>query len=197
VYQSSQVYQDCTKNSQKQPKQSKQHKNGHWCTSRNMSTKTVPIVYQQCTENSQKTVKTAKMTIGVPIVTGLPRLYQQCNKSLPIVNKNLAIANRASATVSPQQSYAVWQRNIAAARLVLPLSGNAVQQTFHAAAQQFQAGACNTLPAPQPVPRCRLMYQKDCGDDRQQPYDGCEMPTGAVTWMVSVPRSLQQQQELM
>jgi len=33
----------------------------------------VPIV-----KNSQKTVKTAKMTIGVPIVTCLPRLYQQC-----------------------------------------------------------------------------------------------------------------------
>jgi len=64
VYQSSQVYQDCT--------------NG------------VPIV-----KNSQKTVKTAKMTIGVPIVTGLPRLYQQCYNSLPIVNKNLAIANRS------------------------------------------------------------------------------------------------------
>ena len=204
VYQSLQVYQDCTssvptvyQSSKTAKTQSKQHKNDHWCTSRHMSTKTVPIVYQRCTKNSQKTVKTAKMTIGVPIVTGLPRLYQQCNKNLPIVNKNLAIANRASATVSPQQSYAVWQRNIAAARLVLPLSGNAVQQTFHAAAQQFQAGACNTLPAPQPVPRCRLMYQKDCGDDRQQPYDGCEMPTGAVTWMVSVPRSLQQQQELM
>jgi len=27
---------------------------------------------------SQKTVKTAKMTIGVPIVTCLPKLYQQC-----------------------------------------------------------------------------------------------------------------------
>ena len=43
-----------------------------------------PQIYQDCTnsvpivKNSQKTVKTAKMTIGVPIVTGLPRLYQQC-----------------------------------------------------------------------------------------------------------------------
>jgi len=27
---------------------------------------------------SSKTVKTAKMTTGVPIVTGLPRLYQPC-----------------------------------------------------------------------------------------------------------------------
>ena len=47
VYQSSQVYQDCTNS--------------------------VPIV-----KNSLKTAKTAKMTIGVRIVTGLPRLYQQC-----------------------------------------------------------------------------------------------------------------------
>ena len=49
VYQSSQVYQDCTNR--------------------------VPIV--KSSQNSQKTVKTARMTIGVPIVTGLPRLYQQ------------------------------------------------------------------------------------------------------------------------
>ena len=39
-------------------------------------------------ENSQKTVKTAKMTIGVPIVTGLPRLYQQCTNSVPIVKNS-------------------------------------------------------------------------------------------------------------
>jgi len=45
-----------------------------------MSTKTVPTVYQQCINHQKrsKTVKTAKMTIGVLIVTGLPRLYQQC-----------------------------------------------------------------------------------------------------------------------
>ena len=36
---------------------------------------------------SQKTVKTAKMTIGVPIVTCLPRLYQQFTNSVSIVNK--------------------------------------------------------------------------------------------------------------
>ena len=66
-----------------------------------MSTNTVPAVYQQCTnrqkqtKTSQKTVKTAKMTIGVLIVTGLPRLYQQCNNRLQVVNKNLAIANRS------------------------------------------------------------------------------------------------------
>jgi len=56
--------------------------NGHfccWCTNRHMSTKTIQTVYQQCTKNSQKTVKTAKLTIGVPIVTGLPRQYQQCS----------------------------------------------------------------------------------------------------------------------
>jgi len=52
----------------------------HYCTNSHRSTKTVPIVYQQCTnrQKSQKTVKTAKMTIGVPVVTCLPRLYQQC-----------------------------------------------------------------------------------------------------------------------
>ena len=30
-------------------------------------------------KNSQKTVKTAKIIIGVPIVTCVPRLYQQCS----------------------------------------------------------------------------------------------------------------------
>ena len=52
----------------------------HGCTNRHRSTKTVPTVYQspKRVKNSQKTVKTAKMTIGVPIVTCLPILYQQC-----------------------------------------------------------------------------------------------------------------------
>jgi len=49
-----------------------------------ISTKTVPTVYQQCTKNSQKIVKTAKMTIGVPIVTSLPRLYQQCTPGFKV-----------------------------------------------------------------------------------------------------------------
>jgi len=123
VYKSSQVYtktvqtvyQRCT-NRQKQSKtlktQSKQHKNDHWCTSRHRSTKNVPIVYQQCTKNSQKTDKTAKMTIGVPIVTGLPRLYQQCNNSLSIVNKNLAIANRSRVSCAHNTSRAVIGLNI-------------------------------------------------------------------------------------
>jgi len=79
VYQSSQVYQDCTnsvpivKNRQKIVKTAK---------------KTIGVqssqVYQDCT-NSVPIVKTVKrqlkqqkMTIGVPIVTCLPRLYQQC-----------------------------------------------------------------------------------------------------------------------
>ena len=39
-------------------------------------------------KNSQKTVKTAKMTIGVPIVTCLLRLYQQCTKNVPIVKNS-------------------------------------------------------------------------------------------------------------
>jgi len=34
--------------------------------------------YVPFVKNSQKTVKTAKITIGVPIVTCLPKLYQQC-----------------------------------------------------------------------------------------------------------------------
>jgi len=54
LYQSSQVYQDCTNS--------------------------VPTVYQssKTVKNSQKTAKTAKMIIWVPIVTCSPRLYQQC-----------------------------------------------------------------------------------------------------------------------
>jgi len=82
VYQSSHVYQDCTNR--------------------------VPTVYQ----NSQKTVKTAKMTIGVRIVTGLPRLYQQCNNSLPIANKNLPIANRSRVSCAHNTSRAFIGRNI-------------------------------------------------------------------------------------
>ena len=39
-------------------------------------------------ENSQKTVKTAKMTISVPIVTGIPGLYQQCTNGVPIVKNS-------------------------------------------------------------------------------------------------------------
>ena len=42
-------------------------------------------------KNSQKTVKQQKMTIGVPIVTTvtyLPRLYQQCTNSVPIVKNS-------------------------------------------------------------------------------------------------------------
>jgi len=47
--------------------------------------------YQQCAsgvqiaKNSQKTVKTAKMTIGVPIVTGLPTVY---TNNVPIVKNS-------------------------------------------------------------------------------------------------------------
>ena len=59
VYQSSQVYQDCTNS--------------------------VPTVYQSLktvkstsTSTSTRQSKQQKMTIGVPIVTCLPRLYQQC-----------------------------------------------------------------------------------------------------------------------
>jgi len=34
------------------------------------------------------TVKTEKKTIGVPIVTGLPRVYHQCTNSMPIVKNS-------------------------------------------------------------------------------------------------------------
>ena len=102
VYQSSQVYlrlyQQCTnnvpmvKNSQKQSKtvkNSQNSKNDHWCTNRHRFTKTVPTMYQQCTscQKQSKTVKTQskqhKMTIGVPVGTCLPRLYQPCTNSVP------------------------------------------------------------------------------------------------------------------
>jgi len=66
------------------------HQSWYTCNDWYHYTNSVPIV-----KNSQKTVKTAKMTIGVPIVTCLPRLYQPCTNSVPIVNKNLAIANRS------------------------------------------------------------------------------------------------------
>ena len=50
----------------------------------------VPTVYQssKTVKNSQNTVKTAKMTTGVPIVTCLPRFYQQCTNIVPIVKNN-------------------------------------------------------------------------------------------------------------
>ena len=63
-----------------------------------MSTKTVPTVYQQC-PNRQKTVKTAKMIIGVPIVTGLPRLYQQFTNSVPIVKNSQKTVETAKMTI--------------------------------------------------------------------------------------------------
>ena len=85
--------------------QSKQHKNDHWCTSRHMSTNTIPTVYQ-------KQSKQQKMTFGVPIVTGLPRLYKQCNNCLPIVNKNLAIANRSRVSCAHNTSRAFIDLNI-------------------------------------------------------------------------------------
>ena len=84
VYKSSQVYQDCTIS--------------------------VPAVYQssKTVTNSQNTVKSStKMTTGVPVVTCLPRLYQQCNNSLPIINKNLAIANRSRVSYAHNTSRAV------------------------------------------------------------------------------------------
>jgi len=63
------------------------------CTNRHMSTKTVPTVYQ-----SSKTVKTAKMTIGLPIVTCLPRLHQPCTNSVPIVKNSQKTVKTAKMT---------------------------------------------------------------------------------------------------
>jgi len=104
VYQSSQVYQDCTnsvpivKNSLKTAKTAKMTIGVRIVTG-------LPRLYQQCTnsvpivKNSQKTVKTAKMTIGVPIVTCLPRLYQQCNNSVPIVKNSEKQSNSKKMTI--------------------------------------------------------------------------------------------------
>ena len=82
------------------------------CTNRQKHSKPLVYqssqVYQRCTnrQKQSKTVKTAKMTIGVPVVTGLPRLYQQCNNSLPIINKNLAITNRSRVSCTHNTSRA-------------------------------------------------------------------------------------------
>ena len=40
----------------------------------------------------------AKKTIGVPIVTGLPRLYQHCTNSVPIVKNGQKTVKRAKMT---------------------------------------------------------------------------------------------------
>jgi len=61
-------------------------------------TNSVPIV-----KNSQKTVKTAKMTIGVPVVTGLPRLCQQCTKNSQKTVKT-AIMNNVYVSVCCQNA---------------------------------------------------------------------------------------------
>jgi len=62
----------------------------HWCTNRHSTILSNGTLYQssKTVKNNQKTVKTAKMTIGIPIVTGLPRLYQQCTNSVPIVKNS-------------------------------------------------------------------------------------------------------------
>jgi len=78
------------KNSQKTVKNSK---NDDWYTNGHFAVLTVFWLFLTIgtVYHSSKTVKrqskTSKMTIGVPIVTGLPRLYQQCNNSVPIVHQ--------------------------------------------------------------------------------------------------------------
>jgi len=90
VYQSSQVYQDCTnsvptvyQSSKTVKRQSKQQK---WPLVYQSSQ-----VYQDCTNNRKKTVKTAKT---------------------PIVNKNLAIANRSRVSCAHNTSRAFIGLNI-------------------------------------------------------------------------------------
>ena len=53
-----------------------------WCTNRHRSTKAV---------HSQRQSKQQKMTIGVPIVTGLPSLYQQCTNRQKQSNSKMTI----------------------------------------------------------------------------------------------------------
>jgi len=96
------LYQPCTnsvpKTVKRQPKQQK------WPLVYQSSQ-----VYQDCTnsvpivKNSQKTVKTAKMTIRVLIVTGLPRLYQQCTKNSQKTIKT-AIMNNVCVSVCRQNA---------------------------------------------------------------------------------------------
>ena len=58
-------------------------------------------------KNSQQTVKTAKITIGVPIVTCLPKLYQQCtnrqkqSKDSQTAKNDHWCTNRHMSTQSP------------------------------------------------------------------------------------------------
>ena len=57
------------------------------------------VIRHVIVKNSQKTVKTAKMTIGVPIVTCLPRLYQPCTNSVPIVKNSQKTVKTAKMTI--------------------------------------------------------------------------------------------------
>ena len=118
------VYQRCT-NRQKQSKDSQNSKNDHWCSNRSRSTKTVPTVYQ-----SSKTVKNysyysylieftvktqSKQQKNDHWCTNRHRSTkqkQQCNNSLPIVNKNLAIANRSRVSCAHNTSIAFIGLNI-------------------------------------------------------------------------------------
>jgi len=90
------LYQPCTNSVPKTVKNSQNSKNDHWCTNRHRSTKTVPTVYQSSkVKNSQRQLKHHKITIGVPIVTCLPRLYQPCTNSVPkTVKKTVKTAKK-------------------------------------------------------------------------------------------------------
>jgi len=119
VYQSPQVYQDCTNSvpiAENSQKQSKHSQNSTKMTIAVPVVTCLPRLYQPCTNSVPKTVKIQskqqKMTIGAPVITGLPRLFQQCNNSLLIVNKNLAIANRARVSCAHNTSRAFIGLNI-------------------------------------------------------------------------------------
>ena len=62
-----------------------------------MSTKTVPTVYQSSKQS--KDSKNSKNDIGVPIVTCLPSLYQQCSNSVPNVKNSQKTDKTAKITV--------------------------------------------------------------------------------------------------
>ena len=64
-----------------------------WQTCEDWYTVTVYCYSVSIVKNSQKTVKAAKMTIGVPIVTCLPRLYQVTNPVSAVYQSSKTVEN--------------------------------------------------------------------------------------------------------
>ena len=87
----------------------------HWCTNRYRSTKTVPTVDQRCT-NRQKQSKDSQNSKNDHWCTNRHRSTKtvpiQCNNSLPIVNKNVAIANRSRVSCAHNTSREIIGLNI-------------------------------------------------------------------------------------